>query len=91
MTQWRLDDSILQIVSAKVSAQDLCNSHTLIPIADFIQRLRTGRPLNVYDTATFYIRDNVKGYIDYPTLDLVANTKVPQIPPESIGSMVAKL
>jgi len=35
---------------------------------DLVERLKTGAPLNIYDRTTFYIRDPVKGYIDYPAL-----------------------
>jgi len=36
---------------------------------DFVERLRSGADLNVYDRRTFYLRHNVKGYVDYPSLD----------------------
>ena len=35
---------------------------------DLPERLRTGAPLNVYNRATFYVRDPILGYIDYPFL-----------------------
>ena len=43
---------------------------------DLVERLRTRAPLNVYDRTSFYIRDPVKGYVDYPALaDAGAATK----------------
>jgi len=36
---------------------------------DLVERLRIGAPLNVYDATSFYSRDPVKGYIDYPAMD----------------------
>ena len=36
---------------------------------DLVDRLRTGAELNVYDRSLFYVRDPVKGYVDWPMLD----------------------
>lgn len=58
---------------------------------DFVERLRHGKALNVYNTSTFYIRDPVKGYIDYPTLDRAAATGHKQVELNQIGSIKAKL
>ncbi|KAH9245933.1 hypothetical protein BASA81_016573 [Batrachochytrium salamandrivorans] len=37
-----------------------------ISTPDLVRRLKEGLPLNVYDRATFYVRDDVLGYVDYP-------------------------
>lgn len=53
---------------------------------DLPRRLSEGRSLNVYDTNTFYIRDDVKGYVDYPGYH---NAKTfPQISTKDIGAKV---
>lgn len=33
---------------------------------DLPAKLKAGTPLNIYDRTTFYIRDPIKGYLDYP-------------------------
>lgn len=38
---------------------------------DLVERLRTGAPLNAWDTGTFYTQ-GAEGYTDYPALDPVA-------------------
>ncbi len=53
---------------------------------DLVERLRTGQPLNAYNVGTFYLRDPVIGYIDYPTLQDVANSGVRQIEQLDIGA-----
>eukprot|EP01126_Amoeba_proteus_P044924 TRINITY_DN5013_c0_g1_i11.p1 TRINITY_DN5013_c0_g1~~TRINITY_DN5013_c0_g1_i11.p1 ORF type:complete len:328 (+),score=48.74 TRINITY_DN5013_c0_g1_i11:89-985(+) len=59
---------------------------------DLVDRIKHKQTLNVYDTSTFYLRDDVKGYVDYPTYDGVVITNFPQIPEEGIGSKIlAKL
>jgi N-ethylmaleimide reductase len=50
---------------------------------DLVERIRKGQDLNVFDTRTFYIRDQVKGYIDYPRFDQSGGVK--KISPEAIG------
>lgn len=39
----------------------------LIANPDFVERVKTNSPMNVYDTKTFYSK-GPKGYIDYPTM-----------------------
>ncbi len=56
---------------------------------DLVERLRDDRPLNCYDVTTFYVRDPVRGYIDYPTLDRVAGSGVKQIEQRDIGAKAA--
>lgn len=58
---------------------------------DFVERMRLGRSLNVYDTSTFYVRDPVKGYIDYPTMDKVQQTGWKQVELNQIGKTPSKL
>jgi len=35
---------------------------------DLPERLRSNAPLNIYNRTSFYLRDPVKGYVDYPFL-----------------------
>ena len=57
---------------------------------DLPKRLKEGLELNVYDTSTFYIRDPIKGYVDYPVNEKKGS--FPQIAPRNIGAqMLAKL
>ena len=40
---------------------------TFIANPDLVERIRTGAPLNEWDSATFYTQDR-EGYTDYPVL-----------------------
>ena len=51
---------------------------------DLVYRIKKKLPLNEYVTDTFYVRDNVKGYIDYPTYE--NRGTFPQIRAEDVGS-----
>jgi N-ethylmaleimide reductase len=42
---------------------------------DLVEKLQTGSDLTIYDRKTFYIRDPVLGYVDYPILDSTSNNK----------------
>ncbi len=56
---------------------------------DLVDRIRLGKKLNLYDVSTFYVRDPVKGYIDYPTAEKAGD--FPQIDPKLIGTKKAKI
>lgn len=53
---------------------------------DLVERLRDGKPLNAYDVSTFYVRDPVRGYVDYPTLERAAASGVRQVEQRDIGA-----
>lgn len=55
---------------------------------DLVSRIEKGQELNVFNTNTFYIRDPVKGYIDYPTYEHSASVQT--IRPELIGKSEPK-
>ena len=52
---------------------------------DLVERIRLKLPLNIYDTFSFYVRDPVKGYIDYPRFEEAQ--KFPLIAPHDIGKL----
>lgn len=56
---------------------------------DFVERARRNLPLNVYNTSTFYVRDQVVGYTDYPTWENRGN--FPVIDPDLVGKATSKL
>ena len=65
---------------------------------DLPERLRKGAPLNVYDRKSFYLYEDVKGYVDYPFLDAKANPNGAAYPlmdqkdiGQSLGSAPSKL
>jgi len=61
---------------------------------DLVERIRTGSKLNVYNAETFYLRDNVVGYIDYPDLALknkYASDKYDQMEEREFTTSVSKL
>lgn len=51
---------------------------------DLPARIRAGHPLNVYDTKTFYSRDDKRGYTDYPSYH--QRGRFPQITESEIGA-----
>jgi len=54
---------------------------------DLPDRIKKGRTLNVYNTETFYVRDPVLGYVDYPsTYEAAVDVNYPQIASSEIGS-----
>ena len=54
---------------------------------DLPERIRTGKKLNIYNTRTFYNRDPVVGYIDYPrfaeakNFPMIADADIGNLPP----------
>jgi N-ethylmaleimide reductase len=59
-----LDDGLADVIT--VGTQTLANP-------DLVARLRVGAPLNEVDQTTFY-GGGERGYVDYPTLDSVAQS-----------------
>lgn len=58
---------------------------------DLVERLKTSdADLNVYDRTTFYERDQVRGYIDYPTMK-GGGRKVETMKQKDIGITLSKL
>ena len=53
---------------------------------DLVDRIRNNEELNVFNTKTFYVRDNVKGYIDYPRFEEARETGYRMIAEEDIGN-----
>ncbi len=51
---------------------------------DLVERIRRNQPLNLYDVGTFYVRDQIKGYTDYPAFDKA--TDFPKLEQHLIGS-----
>ncbi len=54
---------------------------------DLVDRIRRNLPLNLYDVKTFYVRDQVVGYVDYP--EYTKAVDFPKIDQRAIGSKKA--
>lgn len=58
--------------------------------ADLVERIRQRKPLNDYNVGTFYGRDPIVGYVDYPTYDEAVTRGAPrQIAWADMGSQAA--
>ena len=55
---------------------------------DLPKRLQSGADLNIYERASFYLRDPVKGYVDYPTVD--PNDKLGKYPLRAYPTIAQK-
>jgi N-ethylmaleimide reductase len=51
---------------------------------DLVERIRRNLPLNLYDVNTFYVRDQVVGYVDYPEYSKAKD--FPKLEQSAIGS-----